>query len=430
MSVPIKATLSRAKSAAHAMAIATLPQRRARPQRARPAMPAVLMPLYKRLAPLISDERLIVVLALFISVAAYAWYASNELTLGYSDALSRMLIARRVVASRTPGLAQLGTTWLPLHTIAMLPLVWNDFLFRSGIAGAIPSMAAYVAASLYLFRMAQFLFAARMAAWTCALAFMLNPSVIYMQATAMSEVPLLCAAVIAIYYMLRWARSYYAPDLVKSAAAVAVCTGIRYDGWALAAALAVVVVYLAWRRYGYRGAESWGILYGLLAFAGCVAWVIYNAVIFHDPLLFLFFGNEGHDTSYMAKFPSYHQPWLSFELYGYSVGAMVGWVTASLAVVGLAIFVFRHRLRHDSLPAYALLIPIAYHWLIFYMGMDTIFLPELGSSVYWNVRFGLELIPAVTLFVAYLVTVRRALVVVALAVTVVFAFVGATRETP
>jgi len=38
------------------------------------------------------------------------------LTLAYGDAISHMMIARRVVAGRTPGLAQLGTTWLPSTT--------------------------------------------------------------------------------------------------------------------------------------------------------------------------------------------------------------------------------------------------------------------------------------------------------------------------
>jgi Dolichyl-phosphate-mannose-protein mannosyltransferase len=413
-----------------ALAVSVSSQRRTPSRLEETSKPAAIARLYKWSVAHVSDEHLIIVLAALVSIVAYAWYASHGLTLGYGDALSRMLIARRVIVSHTPGLAQLGTTWLPLHTMLMLPLIWNDSLFHSGLAGSIPSMVAYVVASVYLFRIARFLFAARAVAWTSALAFTLNPSVAYMQTTAMSEVPLLCAAVIAIYYMLRWAQSYHALDLVKSAAAVAVGTGIRYDGWALAVALAAFVLYFSWRRQGYRGAEGWGILYGSLAFSGCVAWVIYNAVIFHDPLLFFFFGNTTHDTSYMAQFPSYHKPWLSFELYGYSVGAMVGWMTAFLAVLGLALFLFRYRLRASALPAYALLIPLAYHWLIFYMGIDTILMPELGLFIYWNVRFGLELIPAVTFFVGFLASVRRALFFASLTLIVAFAVLDSTMETP
>lgn len=398
-----------------------------RPQPMRIRVPDPVTRLYTWLAVRATDEWLIVFLATLLSVGAYAWYASRALTVGYGDAVSRMMIARRVVAGRTPGLAQLGSTWLPLHTMLMLPLIWNDTLFHEGFAGSFPSMVAYVVASAYMFRLGRFLLASRGAAWVAAFAFMFNPSVVYMQSTAMSEVPLLCTATVAVYYMLRWAKSYHANDLVKSAAAVAVGTGIRYDGWALAAAFALVVVYLAWRRRGYAGAEAWGILYGVLAFSGCAAWVIYNAVIFHDPMLFFFFGDSTHTFHHPI---SYHRPWLSFQMYGYSAAAIAGWVTTLLAVLGLAVFAFRYRLRASTLPAYALLIPFAYHWLIFYMGMDTIFMPELGFGVYWNVRFGLELIPAVAVFAACLASQRRYLLVIVVSVITVFGMVDSTVETP
>jgi Dolichyl-phosphate-mannose-protein mannosyltransferase len=400
---------------------------RVRSQLMRIPAPDPVARLYNWLAVRVTDAWLITLLATVLSVCSYAWYARSGLTVGYGDAVSRMMIARRVVAGRTPGLAQLGTTWLPLHTMLMLPLIWNDTLFHDGFAGSFPSMVAYVVASVYIYRMARFLFALRGAAWAAALAFMLNPSVAYMQSTAMSEVPLLCTATAAIYYMLRWAKSYHAADLVKSAVAVAAGTGIRYDGWALAIALAAVVIYLAWRRQGYNGAEAWGILYGLLGFSGCAAWMIYNAVIFHDPMLFFFFGDSTHTFHPTV---SYHKAWLSFEMYGYSAAATAGWMTALLAGLGVGIFAFRNRLRASILPAYALLIPLAYHWLIFYMGKDTIWLPELGLGVYWNARFALELIPAVAIFVGGLAKERRLLLIAVLGVVAVFGVVDSALETP
>lgn len=374
-----------------------------------------------------TDEWLIVYLATLLSIGAYVWCAQAGLTVGYGDALSRMMIARRVVVGRATGLGQLGTTWLPLHTMLMLPLIWNDTLFRSGFAGAFPSMVAYVLTAIYLYRMVYFLFSARGTAWIAALIFLLNPSVLYMQSTAMSEVPLLCAATIAIYYMLRWARSYYAMDLVKSALAVAVSAGIRYDGWALAAAFAVVVLYLAWRRQGFAGAESYSILFGMLAFSSCAAWVIYNAVIFHDPLLFLFFGDSSHTVHHLQ---GYHKPWLSFEMFGYAAGGTTGWMMTALAALGLILFARRYRLHASALPVYALLLPIAYHWLIFYMGIDSILLPQLGGDIYWNARFGLMLMPAAAVFAAYLAHQHLSLRVGVLGVILAFVVINSTLEMP
>jgi 4-amino-4-deoxy-L-arabinose transferase-like glycosyltransferase len=382
----------------------------------------------------VKDEWVIVALAVLISMCGYGWYASRGLTFGYADALSRMEIARRVLVSRTPGLAQLGTTWPPLQPMLMMLLIWNNTLFHDGFAGSFPSMAAYVIASLYMYRLMRLLFSARAAAWVAALVFMLNPNVVYMQSTAMSEVPMICTAVVAVYYMLIWARSYYAFDLVKCAAAVAAGTAIRYDGWPLAVVFAALVVYLGWRRRGHQGAQAWGILYGLLAFSGIAAWVIYNQLIFHDALLFIYFGNSSN-TLNLAGVPSYHHAGLSFEMYGYAAGAMVGWVTTALAAVGLTVFVAFYRLQGRMLPVYGLLIPFAFYWLTFFLGWDTILLPQLGANQYWNARFGLQLVPAMAFFTGYLATWpgtiwRRIIVSFSLGVTVFFAVANSTVQTP
>jgi dolichyl-phosphate-mannose-protein mannosyltransferase len=401
--------------------------RRATAPLGRTPLPNVIARHGRWLKAHVTDELLVACLAVALSVCAYAWYAHAGLTVGYGDAVSRMMIARRVVAGRATGLAQLGTTWLPLHTMLMLPLIWNDTLFHSGFAGAFPSMVTYALTAIYLYRMARLLFSSRGTAWVAALIFLLNPSVLYMQSTAMSEVPLLCGATIAIYYMVRWARSYYTMDLAKSAVAVAVSAGIRYDGWALAAAFAVVVLYVAWRRQGYAGAESHSILYGMLAFSSCAAWVIYNGVIFHDPLLFLFFGDSTHTVHHLE---GYHKPWLSFEMFGYAAGETAGWMMMALAALGLILFAVRHRLQASALPVYALLLPIAYHWLIFYVGIDSIRLPQLGATIYWNARFGLMLVPAVVIFAAYLASQHHYLRLTTLLATLAFVVINNTLQMP
>jgi hypothetical protein len=95
-------------------------------------------------------EASVALLASVASVVSYAYYSQQGLTLAYSDSISHMMIARRVFASSTPGLAQLGTVWLPLNHILMLPFAWNDTLFRDGFAGTFPSMVAYVVSATYM----------------------------------------------------------------------------------------------------------------------------------------------------------------------------------------------------------------------------------------------------------------------------------------
>src|SRR5258706_2376861 len=197
------------------------------------------------------------------------------------------MIARRVVAGRTPGLAQLGTTWLPFNHALMVPFVWRDCLFSFGFAGSFPSMIAFVVGTIYMYRLGVLAFSSAGAGWVAAATFALNPNTLYMQSTAMSELDLLALAILAVYYTARWAHSFQPADLVKAAAAALAGTLVRYDGWALAVALVCVVVYIAWRKRGRSFAESNLILFGTLAFAGCAAWLLYNQVIFGDALAFL-----------------------------------------------------------------------------------------------------------------------------------------------
>src|SRR5213595_134566 len=83
-------------------------------------------------------------IAAMISIAAFFYYLRHDDLLLYGDAVAHINIARRVFDSRTPGLLQLGTVWLPLPHLLMVPLLPSKFLWQTGIGGAIPSMIAYV----------------------------------------------------------------------------------------------------------------------------------------------------------------------------------------------------------------------------------------------------------------------------------------------
>jgi uncharacterized membrane protein YkgB len=348
----------------------------------------------------LTDERIIAVLAAALSISFYVWYDRHGLTLAFNDARIREMIARRVLASRTPGLAQFGTTWLPLSFMIMLPLIWNDTLFRDGLAGSLPSMAAFVLAAVYMYRLARQVTSSRTGGWVAAGVLMTNGSLLYIQATAMSETASLCALVVTVFYALRVAETHHALDIVKCAAAAVAGTLIRYENWAVAIVLVPLFAYIGWRRRrSYVLAESWVLLYGLLAFAGCAAWVLYNGVIFHDPLLSFFYGNSSNTLT--TQTPAAHHPLYVVKLYGITAGETLGWIIAVLAVAGLALFIWEQRLRERTLPAYVLLVPLAFYLLVLYLGINTEDIPQMGGG-YYNVRFGLLMIPAAALFVAFL----------------------------
>src|SRR5437870_11354895 len=90
-----------------------------------------------------------------LSVSSFLYYFRHNDILLYGDAVAHINIARRVFDSQTPGLLQLGTVWLPLPHLLMLPFLVSRGLWQSGIGGSIPSMIAYVFSVTGIFRLVQ-----------------------------------------------------------------------------------------------------------------------------------------------------------------------------------------------------------------------------------------------------------------------------------
>src|ERR1700694_3092065 len=100
-----------------------------------------------------SEVRLLAWLATCVSVISFLFYFQRGEVLLYGDAVAHLNIARRVFDSRTPGLLQLGTVWLPLPHLLMIPFLLSDSAWQSGIGGSIPSMVAYALGAAGIFRL-------------------------------------------------------------------------------------------------------------------------------------------------------------------------------------------------------------------------------------------------------------------------------------
>src|SRR5438067_11572598 len=91
-----------------------------------------------------SERFLVGQLAAVVSISSFFYYLRHGDLLLYGDAVAHINIARRVFDSRTPGLLQLGTVWLPLPHLLMLPFVVSRWMWQTGIGAPIPSLFAYV----------------------------------------------------------------------------------------------------------------------------------------------------------------------------------------------------------------------------------------------------------------------------------------------
>src|SRR5690349_16675730 len=151
------------------------------------------------------DYLLLTGIAAVISIGALIFYYHQGAILLYGDAVAHINIARRVFDSRTPTLLGLGTVWLPLPHLLDIPFIVNDRMWQSGLGASIPSMLSYILGALGIFRLVRGL-AWRATAWLAALIYALNPNLIYMQATAMTETLYLALFVWAVVYFAEFVR--------------------------------------------------------------------------------------------------------------------------------------------------------------------------------------------------------------------------------
>jgi hypothetical protein len=134
-------------------------------------------------------------------------YHRLGLTLSHYDARGHLVVARRIIDSLTPGWQQIGAVWLPLpHLLNALP-VQVDAWYGSGASAVAISIAAFAVAVSAISWIVLELTGSRAAAFAAATVFALNPNVLYLQATPMTEPLLLALTTLSVAMLMDWCRA-------------------------------------------------------------------------------------------------------------------------------------------------------------------------------------------------------------------------------
>jgi cellulose synthase/poly-beta-1,6-N-acetylglucosamine synthase-like glycosyltransferase len=353
-----------------------------------------------------------VMIACILSIATTWYYFQQHEILLYQDSLSHMRISRGVFDSLTPGLAQLGSVWLPLPHILMWPFIWSDALWHSGLAGSFVSMPCYVIAATCLFLAARRLTQSSSASFIGTLIFILNPNVQYLQSIPLSETVCMATFALAAYFFLCWTQEGELRQLVIAAICTFLSTLARYDGWALFAGMFCCIALIGlMKRQRFLRIQANLVVFSFMGGLGIALWFLWNKLIFGDPLYFQksLYSSQAQQSLQLlsGKLFSYHNLWQAIRFYTIDSGQTVGWVLLGLAAIGVIWFVLKCKFTPTTVAGLLFLIPFPFYILALYGGQAIIWLPGAnppGAQVYmYNVRYGAQMALPVALFVAVLI---------------------------
>jgi hypothetical protein len=300
-------------------------------------------------------------------------------------------------------------------------------------------MIAYVCSVVGIFRLVRSSLAeskpsltTSFAPWFAALVFASNPSLLYLQSTAMTEPLYLALFIWSITHLLEFAGALQSNDFDAARASLlwcslclAACTMTRYDGWIAMATICLAVFTLLtfhirndarvprsgrvlWDMAGSLALKVSLLRFLLVCAAGPLFWLSYNTAVYKNPIEFAngpYSAKAIEQRIVQAPHPGTGNP-VAAEIYfmravemnlAADISTAKWWLLLALAG-SLAIVLHRGHSRLLLI----LWIPLPFYALsIAYSGVP-VFVPDWWPFGIYNLRYGLQLLPAVAVFCALL----------------------------
>jgi hypothetical protein len=207
--------------------------------------------------------------------------------------------------------------------------------------------------------------------------------------------------------------------LVYLGAVLVAAVFTRYDGWIYAAVAWLVATILLLNHWDLKNKRTgaW-LLFTAMVIAAPLLWMAYNAKQFHDPLDFL-------RGPYSAKaielrtatpgaphYPGFHSMRVAALYFLKAAELGAAWPACAnllllIAAVGTALACWISRHARITL---LLWLPLPFYAYSIAYGSVPIFIPVWWPFSWYNTRYGMELLPAFALFIAFAVAAAVAVV--------------------
>lgn len=340
----------------------------------------------------------------------YAWYVKFlGLTKVLVDQNSHLNLARQTIDSMTPGISQVGF-WPPLLHVVMMPFTAIDYLYRTGLAGAVTLIPFLCIGTVFFYRLLLQFTKNKFLSFFGSLLFLLNPWILYYAVTPMMEILFIANLFAVGYFFLKWIDTNELRCLILSGLFISITSISRFEGILLVPLVGILVLIRSViQRKRYREIEAVSIVYGIIASLGVSFIMLYGWAFGQNPLSFI-----SSDWSAFAQqkdyfLPTEHNALVSFQ---YMLHTSYYMLNKYMVLMGIASFVLLLvLLRNFRLVATGLILvtPFIFDFLAAFRGDAIIYVPEFPPfGVFFNERYGLYWIGfnifAIIVFIDYLLT--------------------------
>ncbi|HEY5123776.1 MAG TPA: hypothetical protein VIK14_08595 [Ignavibacteria bacterium] len=348
----------------------------------------------------------IVLITILIGLAAQFLSYHFDYVYAYRDAIFRTEAARRFLDATNPGfINQLGTVWLPIPNIILMPFTSIDFMWYSGLCGSIVNFFAFLVSSVVIYLMLKLYTKNSLSSFFGFLVFILNYNILYFQTTAMTEVMYLCFIILLIYFSSKWVFENKYRFIFYASIFSALALGTRYDAWPIfgVSSILLLVTSVKLKRKLIKSI----FLYTFLPALFLCLWLLYNWIYLGDVLEF----SRGKFST-LAQLKYYedagrlltkHNFLLSLNVTLSSISAYSGILIAFLGLSGAGYYFYENKKDISKYFPFIFLFAFPASLILLYLGQLIIELPNSEPPGYFNSRYGLYIFPGISFFAGILV---------------------------
>lgn len=320
------------------------------------------------------------------------------------DAVTHLDSARRFFDSLYPGiLQQIGTVWLPIPHLILLPAAYVDILWHSGLAGSLIGIFCYSITATMIFKTVLLIYKDKISRWLAFALFAFNPNILYLQTTAMTESVFYLFIFTVVYFLIKWQLFHFRFDMISAGLFSALAMGTRYEAWVMItfAAAIIAIIYIRKKSNPVKGL----FLYYSLPLFFVFLWLLHNYVYYDDALYFQ--RGEYSSQALMKPFeesgylPAKGNIVISTELFFKSVLSNINFVILLISAAGFIIYIIKNKFDNTKLIPYFTVSAFLVGILSLFFGQVVILLPDSFPAGYLNSRYGLIVLPFVIIFTIY-----------------------------